>query len=293
MNRETNTNIAPQEQRPFTEETVRGYGAWLKGEEKSAATVEKYLREARGLLAWLNGRAVTKEAAVAYKGHLCEKGRAPAGVNGALAALNGFFAYAGLGIKLKYMKIQRKTFLDAGKLLTRREYAHLLGAARRKGDRALWLVLQVICSTGIRVGELEFITVEAARRGRAVLSNKGKTRSILLPEKLPAALLEFARAQGIATGSIFLGKGGAPMDRRTIWAAMKKLCGPAGVPEGKVFPHSLRRLFAREFYGRYKDIVRLADILGHSDVRTTRVYVMDSGREHQRLLDGLRLTAGW
>jgi integrase len=247
----------------------------------------------RGLLAWLDGRPVTKEAAVEYKGYLCEKGRAPAGVNGALAALNGFFAYAGLGMKLKYMKIQRETFLDGGKLLTRTDYEGLLGAARQKGDPFTRLVLQVICSTGIRVGELEFITVEAARRGQAVVSNKGKTRRILLPANLPAALLDFARSRGIATGSIFLGKNGGPVDRRRIWAAMKKLCALARVPEEKVYPHSLRRLFAREFYGRYKDIVRLADILGHSDVRTTRVYVMDSGLEHQRLLDGLGLAAGW
>jgi site-specific recombinase XerD len=270
----------------ITTEHIRQYLSHLQSEERSTATIAKYGREVYAFAAWLQGAAVTKETAVEYKRQLSAT-HAAASVNAAAAALNGFFAFRNYGIKLKPLKVQRKTFAAKERELTRAEYERLLNAA--KSNERLNLVMQAICSTGIRVSELRFITVEAARTGQAEITNKGKTRPVLLPQKLKAALLGYAKKRGVASGSIFITKSGKPLDRKNIWSDMKRLCEAANVPPAKVFPHNLRHLFARTFYGVDKDIMRLADILGHSDVNTTRIYVMESGAEHQKRVDRLGL----
>ncbi|MDR1531418.1 MAG: site-specific integrase [Clostridiales bacterium] len=273
------------------EEDIHGFVDWLKDEERAAATIEKYIRDIHAFAGWLGGSPATKESAVAYKEHLT-RSLAPASVNAALAALNKFFAFMGWGIKVKPMKIQKQTFSDNNKEMTLEEYRRLLKAALALGKERMWLVLQVICATGIRVSELAFITIEAVRCGRAIITNKGKTRSVFIPKALAPLLLKYARNRQIVTGCIFITKNGTPLDRRNIWAEMKGLCAAADVSPGKVFPHNLRKLFAREFYKKHNDIVKLADILGHSDVKTTRIYVMETGEEHRKRVDELDLVAG-
>jgi integrase len=240
--------------------------------------------------AWLGGGAVTKESACDYKKHLHDgQGRMAAGVNAVIAALNSFFGFMGWQIKLKPLKIQRQTFRDKASELSKEEYLRLLAAAKAVGNERLYLVLQTICSTGIRVSELRFITVEAARSGRAEITNKGKTRTVFIPKKLKPLLLSYAKGRGIVSGCIFVTKSGRPLNRSNIWADMKKLCQAAGVEATKVFPHNLRSLFARLFYSIDKDIVKLADMLGHASVDTTRIYLMETGEQHRRRVDALGL----
>jgi site-specific recombinase XerD len=267
---------------------ISAYLAHLADAERAAATLEKYGRSVRVFAAWLEGGAVTKESVIEYKQQLSET-HAASSVNTTIAALNGFFAFRGWNIKIKPLKIQRRTFLPEERELSRAEYERLLQAAKAADNERLHLVMQTICSTGIRVGELPFITVEAISSGRAEITNKGKTRRLILPEKLKKLLRSYAKKQGIGSGCIFITKNGKPLDRKNIWADMKKLCAAAKVLESKVFPHSLRHLFARCFYAVEKDIMRLADILGHADVKTTRLYVMESGMEHQKRVDQLGL----
>jgi site-specific recombinase XerD len=262
----------------------------LKADEKAEATVEKYGRDVKAFANWLGGVAVTKERASDYKRYLlAELERGAAGVNAVIAALNSFFYFLGLAIKLKPFRIQRQTFRAKEKELTKEEYERLLAAAKAKGNKRLNLVLQAICSTGIRVSELKFITVEAVSSGEAVITNKGKTRTVFIPKKLKPLLLSYAKGLGISSGCIFVTRTGRPMNRTNIWAEMKKLCRWAEVEASKVFPHNLRSLFARLFYSVDKDIVRLADILGHSSVDTTRIYLMESGEAHRRRVDSLGL----
>ena len=271
-----------------TEEYQIAFLEWLKGEERAAATVEKYGRDVRAFAAWLDREEVTRKNAALYKQRLAETLKA-ASVNAAIAALNAFFLFSGLDIRLKPLKIQRQTFRPEEKELTRAEYERLLAAAQAGGDERMNLILQTICSTGIRVSELCRITVEAARAGQAVIINKGKTRTVFLPGQLQTSLPWYAKERGMTSGCIFTGRTGKPIDRRDVWADMKKLCDAANVSKEKVYPHNLRRLFAREFYGKHKDVVRLADVLGHSSVDTTRIYTMESGEEHRRLIDVLGL----
>ena len=278
----------------INENNINNYCTYLANEERAPATIEKYTRSIRAFASWA-GRAgiteITKDAAVGYKRRISEIYGASS-VNAAIAALNSFFRFMDWDVRLKPLKIQRQIFRAAEKELTRIEYERLLGAAR-KSEKRIYFILQTICSTGIRVSELSYIILEAVRRGRAVITNKGKTRIVFLPEKLQAALLQYAKERGITAGCIFITRSGRPVDRRDVWASMKKLCPAAGVPEEKAYPHNLRRLFAREFYGRHKDVVRLADVLGHASVNTTRIYTMESGAEHRRLVDGLGLAVGW
>ena len=214
--------------------------------------------------------------------------RTPAGVNGAIAALNCLFSFWGLPeCRMRSVKIQRRIFRDEERELTEKEYRRLLTAA--KGNRRLLLVMETICATGIRVSELKFFTVEAVRRGRAEVYNKGKNRPVFPPGKLQKTLLQYIKAQGIESGPVFITRSGRPLDRSNIWSDMKKLCRTAGVAEVKVFPHNLRHLFARMYYGLEKDIVRLADILGHASINMTRIYTMESGAEHRRQLERMRL----
>ena len=268
---------------------MAAFAAWLQAGEKSVSTIQKYQREAARFAAWLNGGTLDKAATRAYKDRLAEV-RSPSGVNGAVAALNCLFDFLGVPeCRLKAVKVQRRLFRDEARELTQGEYRRLLSAARGRRNERLLLVMEAICATGIRVSELRFFTVEAVRLGRAEVTNKGKTRTVFLPGKLQKALLRYARTKMIAAGPVFVTRTGRPLDRSNIWHDMKALCREAGVAEGKVFPHNLRHLFARTFYGLEKDIVRLADILGHSDVNTTRIYTMESGETHRRQLERMRL----
>ena len=271
------------------EKELARFAAQLRWEERSPATVEKYLREAERFAAWLCGREADQTLALAYKAELC-RSRAPAGVNGAVAALNRLFEALGLqSCRLKAVKVQRRIFREEERELSEREYRRLLSAAGTRKSQRLLLVMETICATGIRVGELRFFTVEAVRLGRAEVSNKGKLRTVFLPQKLPRALLCYATEQKITAGPVFVTRSGRPLDRSNIWREMKALCADAGVAPGKVFPHNLRHLFARTYYALEKDIVRLADILGHSSIDTTRVYTMESGYTHRRQLERMRL----
>ena len=273
----------------ITRENMIAFTDYLKAEEKAAATVEKYRRDVAAFTLWLDGSSVTKETAADYKKHLPGIGRVATGVNAVIAALNSFFTFMGWNIKLKPLKVQRQTFRDKDRELSKAEYIRLLNAARSKGNERLNLLLQTICSTGIRVSELRYITVEAAKAGTAEITNKGKTRTVIIPKKLKPLLLSYAKRRHLSSGCIFITKSGRSLDRSNIWAEMKNLCITAEVEASRVFPHSLRSLFARLFYGIDKDIVRLADILGHSSVDTTRIYLMESGEQHRKRVDALGL----
>ncbi len=279
------------EHRPALEH-IQAYADHLRLEEKSAATVEKYLRDVRAFARWLEGREITKERTAAWKTHLVERGYAPASVNAMLSALNGLLDFLELGTcRVKFLKLQRRMFRDDSRDLTRSDYNALTAAAKAQNKTRLALLMEAICATGIRVSEVQYITVEAARAGRAEVALKGKIRTILIPSKLCRKLLKYAKQQKTASGEIFLTRNGTPLSRRQIWAEMKGLCKTAGVAASKVFPHNLRHLFAAAFYRASRDIVKLADVLGHSSLETTRIYLLTSGAEHQRQLDRLGLVS--
>ncbi len=276
----------------ITENQIIAYGAYLRREERSQNTVEKYLHDIRCFCRWLADREVTKEQVGAWKEYLAANGRAAVSVNSCLAALHSFFAFAGWeGMRVRYLKIQRQVFRDTSKELTREEFARLVQTAQAQGSHRLALLLETICATGIRVSEVKYITLEAVNRGQADISLKGKIRTILIPGKLARKLQKYARKQKIASGEIFRTKSGRSLSRRQIWAEMKRLCKAAGVDDSKVFPHNLRHLFARTFYRMCRDIVRLADVLGHSCVETTRIYLITTGAEYARQLDRLGLVS--
>lgn len=274
----------------LTGKQIDAYGRYLAAEERSAGTQEKYLRDVQSFARWLRGRAVTKDRAVEWKAHLLRKEYAPSTVNGMLSAVNGLFRFLGWSeCRVKFLKIQRRLFQDTRRELSRGEYERLLAAAKEKGRQRLALVMETICATGIRVSELEYITVEAAGNGRVQISLKGKIRVILLPRKLCRKLLHYAKTKKILSGKIFLTGKGQELGRRQIWAEMKRLCTASGVSPSKVFPHNLRHLFATLFYKACRNIVQLADVLGHSSVETTRIYLLTSGAEHIRQMERLGL----
>lgn len=276
----------------ITADLIRAYGCYLKQEERTQATVEKYLRDVRAFALWLDGEAVTKEAVTGWKERLLEERRAPSTVNAALSALNGLFRFLGWeGCRARFVKVQRRLFRDPARELTRPDYDRLIAAARELGKERLALVMETICSTGVRVSEIRSITVEAVQRGRAEISLKGKVRVILIPSKLARKLLKYAKKNKTVSGEIFLTENGKSLSRRQIWAEMKRLCVHAGVEPSRVFPHNLRHLFATAYYRAYKDIAKLADVLGHSSIETTRIYLLTSGAEHQRQLDRLGLVS--
>ena len=271
---------------------LAAFRRWLLEEEREPATIEKYLREVRAFAAWLEGAPVTKEGATAWKARLTASGFQPGTVNGKLSALNKFFAFLGWpDCRVKYLKIQRRVFRSSERELSREEYARLLETARVLGRERLALLIETICATGIRVSELKYITVESMRNGRTEISLKGKIRTILIPGKLCRKLLKYARKRKIASGEIFLTRSGKSLSRRQIWAEMKALCARAGVERSKVFPHNLRHLFARTFYRACRDVVKLADVLGHSSIETTRIYLISTGAEHARQLERLGLVS--
>ena len=273
----------------LTELLAAQYACHLREEEKSRITIEKYLRDVRGFARYLGSQYITKDAVIAYKQQLLNQGYALRSVNSMLAAVNSFLTFCGLtDCRVRLCRMQREIYQRSERELSRAEYLRLLRAA--EGDRRLWLLMQTICSTGIRVSELNYFTVEAVR-GEVSVACKNKSRKILLPGKLQKLLLRYARAIGITGGVIFRTRNGKPLDRSNIWAAMKRLCARAKIDPGKVFPHNLRKLFARTFYDLEKDIAKLADVLGHSSINTTRIYIMTTGQEHRRQLERLRLLA--
>ena len=274
----------------LSEREIAAYAQHLRQEEKAAGTIEKYLRDVRAFAGWLGACPVSREAVAAWKTHRQAQGAAPATVNSGLAALNGLFRFLGWeGCRAKFLKIQRRAFRDPGRELSRAEYGRLTATARKQGQDQLALLMETICATGIRVSELAYITVEAARAGKAEVALKGKIRTILLPGKLGKKLLRYARTQKIASGALFRTRSGDPLPRRQVWGMLKRLSRQAGVLPSKVFPHNLRHLFATTFYQASKDIVKLADVLGHASIETTRIYLITSGQEHQRQLERLGL----
>lgn len=278
------------ERRFLAENRIETFRQHLISEEKSDHTIDKYLRDVRAFGGFLAGREVTKELVVAYKEMLVDSGYAIKSVNSMLASINSLFTFLGwLDCKVKAIKQQRQIFCSEDKELTKAEYIRLLNAAKQKKNDRLNLILQMICGTGIRVSELEYITVEAARAGQATVNCKGKTRVVFLVKELKKKLLQYAKEKRIGVGPIFITSGGKPISRTNIWREMKALCKDANINPNKVFPHNLRHLFARTFYGLEKDIVKLADILGHSSVNTTRIYIVSTGEEHRRRMENLRL----
>lgn len=287
--KEVSTRMKNQNYR-MNSTVFEAYEQCLLEEEKSAATIEKYCRDIKAFYRFLpEVKHVTKESVIAYKASIMSR-YSPISVNSMLAALNHFFKFVGCpDLCVRSLKLQRRSFSEPEQELTLEEYHRLLDTAVRQKKEQLFLVMETICATGIRVSELEFITVEAVRAGRAFVNCKGKERIIFLPEKLTKKLLRYADTAHIQKGYLFMGKRGTPLSRTQIWSAMKGLCAAANVPQSKVYPHNLRHLFARRFYQMEKDLVRLADVLGHSDVNTTRIYTRESGRLHERQVAKLGL----
>ncbi len=273
----------------ITNELIKNFRRYLIEEEKATATVEKYIRDVNAFAEWLGENILDKEAVLTYKENLT-KNYAPASVNSILASLNSFFAFnEWYHLRVKNLKIQRQIFVNKDKELTKAEYERLLTAAKSKGNEQLYFLMQTICATGIRVSELRYVTVESLKAQKAQINLKGKMRVIIIPKELCKMLLQYSKDHKITTGSVFVSKNGKALDRSNIWKMMKALCESAGVSREKVFPHNLRHLFARTFYSLQKDIVRLADILGHSSVNTTRIYTMETGETHRRQIQKLGL----
>lgn len=275
----------------ITLEQINTYCASMLADERAAGTVAKYRRDVTVFARWLGGRPVSKENSTGWKAHLLNRGYAPRTINSMLAAVNSFFRFAGWNIKVKFLKIQRQLFRDATRELNRAEYTQLLAAARSNGQERLALIMETLCATGICISELCYITVAAAQQGKATISLKGKIRTILLSTKLCRKLLKYAKKQKIATGEIFLTSSGKGISRRQVWHELKRLCAAAGVESSKVFPHNFRRLFAVTYYKASRDIARLADVLGHSSIETTRIYLTVSGADQARQLDRLGLVS--
>ena len=271
----------------ITHEGISAYAEFLRREERAKGTMQKYIRDLKALARFLGGEALTQERAAAWKAHLLERGYAPSTINSMLAAVNGFCKFFGLPIRVKFLKVQRQLFREESRELTAGDYKKLLSAARGR----IALLLETLCAIGIRVSEVKFITVEAVKAGRADVHLKGKIRTILIPKKLRRKLLAYAKAQKITAGEIFLTKAGRTLSRFQIWRDLKKLSKGAGVESSRVFPHNLRHYFATAFYKLSRDIARLADLLGHSSIETTRIYLAVSGAEQQRQLDKLGLVS--
>ncbi len=275
--------------RIITKNHIANFKRYLCDEEKSPATVEKYIRDITAFFIWTGGKEFDKSGVIAYKEHLTEN-YMTASVNSMLSSLNSFFTYCEWHeCRVKTLKCQKQIFTNESKELTRAEYERLLTAAKSSGNKRLYYIMQTICASGIRISELRFITVDAVKRQIAEVRCKGKGRTVFLPKDLCKILKKYISERNIKSGCVFVTKNGRPLNRSNIWTDMKKLCKTAGVARSKVFPHNLRRLFARTFYSQQKDIVRLADLLGHSSVNTTRIYTAESGREHRRKIQNLGL----
>lgn len=275
--------------RIITSDLIQNFKNFLMEEEKAHATIEKYVHDVLAFMTWLAGAEVTKVKILAYKQELISS-YAPASVNAALSSLNCFFIFnEWFDCRVKALKIQKQIFANKQKELTKAEYERLLTAAKKKKNERLYYLMQTICSSGLRVSELRYVTTDAVKKGQAVINCKGKMRVVILTKQLCKMLKEYIARNNIKSGPVFVTKTGKPLDRSNIWSDMKKLCEVAGVSKDKVFPHNFRHLFARTYYSIQKDIVRLADILGHSNVNTTRIYTMESGEIHRMQLQKLGL----
>lgn len=276
--------------RILTSEAVQSFKKYLREEEKSENTIEKYIRDILAFMDFAGEDKISKETVIAYKDKLFSESYAVRSINSMLASLNCLFSFLSwMDCQVKSIKLQRQIYCPEEKELTKAEYMRLVNTAKQKGNERLNLILQTICGTGIRVSELQYITVETVKSGKAVVSLKGKTRTVFIVKELQKKLLRYAAEQGIISGAIFITRTGRPMSRTNIWREMKGLCEQAGVNPQKVFPHNLRHLFARVFYGIEKDIAKLADILGHSSINTTRIYILSTGNEHRRRMENMRL----
>ena len=275
--------------RIITAKMIAEFKEHLFLEERSEITVEKYIRDVKAFAKYAQNNAVTKETVIAYKKHLQEN-YAVRSVNSMLASINSLLAFLGWhDLRVKSLKLQQQVFCPEEKELTKAEYARLCKTAERKHNERLNLILQTICGTGIRVSELQYITVEAVKQGEAIVNCKAKMRSVFIVKELKQKLLRYAAEQNIKSGMIFVTRTGKPISRTNIWREMKALCEEANVNPQKVFPHNLRHLFARVFYGIEKDIAKLADILGHSSINTTRIYIISTGTEHRQRMENMRL----
>ncbi len=273
----------------ITNELIQIFKNHLINEEKAVATIEKYIHDILVFMGWLSGAEVSKKVVLQYKSEL-EENYAQTSVNTILAALNSFFVFnEWYDCKVKSLKIQRSIFANKDKELSVEEYDRLLEVAKKKSNQRLYYVMQTICTSGIRVSELKFITVESVMKRQANIKCKGKRRTVILTDELCKFLKKYIKDNKIKSGPVFITKSGKPLDRSNIWSDLKKLCSEAGVSKEKVFPHNLRHLFARTYYSLQKDIVRLADILGHSNVNTTRIYTMESGEIHRQQLEKMGL----
>ena len=274
----------------ITIDLIESYSKHLILEEKSKLTIEKYLRDIKAFKLFIMEEEVTKESVIEYKRKLITNNYALRSINSMLASINSFFDFTGwIDCKVKSIKIQQEIFCSEEKEISKIEYERLTATAKKKHNERLALLIQTICGTGIRVSELKYITVEAVKNGFAQVNCKGKNRRIFIVKELRKKLLAYAKAKGILEGPVFVTRKGRPMDRSNIWREMKKLCKEAKVSSKKVFPHNLRHLFARTFYKIEKDIAKLADILGHSSINTTRIYIVSTGSEHRRRMENMRL----
>ncbi len=274
----------------ITQTKINKFKVYLFEEEKSKNTIEKYLRDVIAFAKWVSDKALSKQTVLEYKDYLLSQDYAPRSINSVLSSLNCFFCFNNLySLKVKMLKIQQQIFANESRELTVAEYDRLLCSALSKGNEQLYLLMQTICATGIRVSELSAVTAEAIKTGKATINLKGKMRVVFIPEDLCKRLLKYCETHNIFSGSIFITKKGKPLDRTHIWRLMRSLCDDAGVAKEKVFPHNFRHLFARTYYSIQKDIVRLADILGHSNVNTTRIYTKESGIIHRRQIQSLGL----
>lgn len=277
------------ERRAVSAELISKFKEHLILEERSKATIEKYIRDVRSFADYMSDAELTKETAIEYKRLLQEKYKVRS-VNSVLASLNAFFGFVGwYDFKVKSIKLQKQIYCSEEKELTRAEYERLCKAAKLNKNERLNMILQTICGTGIRVSELQFITVEAVQNGEATVFLKNKTRTVFIVRELQQKLLKYAKQHNITGGMIFVTRTGKAISRTNIWREMKSLCEQANVNPQKVFPHNLRHLFARVFYGIEKDIAKLADILGHSSINTTRIYIISTGTEHRKRMENMRL----
>ena len=273
----------------FGHGAIQSYLEYLREEERSELTIQKYHRDILRFSRFA-GDNPGKSMLLAWKAHLEQANYAPQTINSMLAAVNSFFDFLGQGSqRVKPLKCQRTIFRAKEQELTKAEYLRLLETARRQGKERLFLIMETVCATGIRISELRYITVQAAKTRRAVVECKGKRRMILIPKKLCAQLLKWAKRRRVTGGAVFQTKGGRPVDRSNIWREMKRLSGTAGVDPQEIFPHNLRHLFAVVFYTAEKDIAKLSDVLGHASSNTTRIYIMETGAEHERQLSRLGL----
>ncbi len=278
------------EYRTSTVEQIREFSRYLREEERETATIDKYSRDVKDFFIWLKDREISRERMGEWRGYLLQAGRKPVTINGKLSALNKFFSFLGRNdCRIKYLKIQRRLFRSTEKQLSKQEYIRLMETAHSLGRERLALLMETICATGIRVSEVKYITAEAIRAGRTEIALKGKIRTILLPGKLCRKLKKYAGKRKIVSGEVFLTRNGKGMSRRQIWAEMKSLCEKAGVAPSKVFPHNLRHLFAQTFYRVCRDVAKLADVLGHSSIETTRLYLISTEAEHVRQMERMGL----